>query len=133
MCCLCASPTVPPSAPKAITVSDIGPFLATVSWQPPLEDGGAVGPLMYTVTLTNESVAINFNPTTTLTMNLPNLQHSVSYRVQVVAGNEAGMGPAAAEVMFRTENTGKLVCWSLAVSSIYVVHGSLTVQVCKYM
>ena len=101
--------TVPPGDPEAVTVSDVGPFAATVSWQPPLEDGGAVGPLMYTVTLTNTlsgSEATTFNPTAALTMNLVNLSHSVTYGVQVVAGNEAGMRPAA-EVMFRTNDTGE--------------------------
>ena len=95
-------------------MSDIGPFSATVSWQPPLEDGGAVGPLMYTVTLTNTSYNITFNPTAALTMNLANLRHSVTYQVQVVAGNEAGVGPAA-EVMFRTNDSGKWVPYSMLV------------------
>ena len=79
-----------------------------VSWQPPVEDGGAIGPLMYTVTFMNTSYNITFNPTAALTMNLANLRHSVTYRVQVVAGNEAGVGPAA-EVVFRTDNTSKCV------------------------
>ena len=100
--------TVPPSPPEAVIVNDLGPFSATVSWQPPLEDGGAVGPLMYTVTLTNttDSTTFKFNPTAAITMNLANLRHSVTYRVQVVAGNEAGMGPPA-EMMFRTNDTGE--------------------------
>ena len=104
-CELSPSCTVPPSAPWAFTVSDIAPFSATVSWQPPLEDGGAVGPLMYTVTLTNTSYNITFNATPAVVMELTNLRHSVTYRVQVVTGNEAGAGPAA-EDMFRTNNTG---------------------------
>ena len=107
-CELSPSYTVHPSAPRGITVSNVGPFSATVSWQPPLEDDGAVGPLMYTVTLTNTlngSDTTTFNPTAALTMNLANLRHSVTYQVQVVAGNEAGVGPAA-EVMFRTNDTG---------------------------
>ena len=95
-------------------MSDIGPFSAAVSWQPPLEDGGAVGPLMYTVTLTNTSDTITFNPTAALTMNLANLRHSVTYRVQVVAENEAGVGPAA-EVVFRTSDSGKWVPYSMMV------------------
>ena len=72
-----------------------------------MEDGGAVGPLMYTIALTNtsDSTTFKFNPTAALTMNLANLRHSVTYRVKVVAGNEAGMGPAA-EVMFRTNDSG---------------------------
>jgi len=99
--------TVPPSAPANVFGSDISPFSATVSWQPPLEDGGAVGPLTYTVTLTNtsDSSTLKFNPNIALTMNMTNLRHSVTYRLQVVAGNEAGMGQAAA-VMFRTNDTG---------------------------
>ena len=104
--------TVPPGAPRTITASEIGPFSATVSWQPPLEDGGAVGPLMYTVTLINTlngSDVTTFTATTALTMKLTNLRHSVSYRVQVVAENEAGMGPAG-EVMFRTNDTSKWSC-----------------------
>ena len=76
--------TVPPRAPANVSVSDISPFSATVSWQPPLDDGGAVGPLTYTVT-----------------MNMANLRHSVNCQLQVVAGNEARMGQTAA-VMFRT-------------------------------
>ena len=104
-CELSPSSTVPPSAAQAITVSDVGPFSAAVSWQPPLEDGGAVGPLVYTVTLTNTSYNITFNATPALVMELTNLRHSVTYRVQVVAGNEAGLGPAAEEV-FRTNDTG---------------------------
>ena len=95
-------------------MSDIGPFSATVSWQPPLEDGGAVGSLVYTVTLTNTSDTITFTPTAALTMNLANLRHSVTYRVQVVAGNEAGVGPAA-EDMFRTNDSGKWVPYSMLV------------------
>ena len=90
-------------------MSGVVPFSATVSWQPPLEDGGAVGPLMYTVTLTNTlngSDVTTFSPTPALVMELPDLRHSVPYRVQVVAGNEAGMGPAAEE-MFRTSDTGE--------------------------
>ena len=89
-------------------MSGVGPFSATVSWQPPLEDGGVVGSLMYTVMLTNtsDSTTFKFNPTAALTINLANLRHSVTYRVQVVAGNEAGMGPAAEE-MFRTNDTGE--------------------------
>ena len=89
-------------------MSGVDPFSATVSWQPPLEDGSAVGLLMYTVTLTNtsDSTTFKFNPTAAVTMNLANLRHSVTYRVQVVAGNEAGMGPAE-EIMFRTNDTGK--------------------------
>ena len=95
-------------------MSGVGPFSATVSWQPPLEDGGAVGPLMYTVTLTNTlngSDVTTFSPTPALVMELTDLRHSVPYRVQVVAGNEAGMGPTAEE-MFRTNDTGELG-WSL--------------------
>ncbi len=89
-------------------MSGVGPFSATVSWQPPLEDGGVVGSLMYTVMLTNtsDSTTFKFNPTAALTINLANLRHSVTYRVQVVAGNEAGMGPAA-EVTFKTNDTGE--------------------------
>ena len=101
--------TVPPSAPRAITAREIGPFSATVSWQLPLEDGGAFGPLMYTVTLINTmngSDVTTFTATTAFTMELTNLRHSVSYRVQVVAENEAGMGPAG-EGMFRTNDTSK--------------------------
>ena len=108
MCCPCTSPTVLPSVPTAITLSDKGSFSAIVSWQSPLEDGGAVGPLIYTVTLTNTSDTITFNLIDTLTMNLANLRHSMTYRVQVITGNEAGVGPAA-EVVFRTDDTGKCV------------------------
>ena len=99
--------TVPPGIPQALTVSDVGPFSATVRWQSPLEDSSAVGSLMYTVTLTNtsDSTTFKFSPTAALTMNLVNLRHSVTYRVQVVAGNEAGIG-LAAEVMFKTNDTG---------------------------
>ena len=88
-------------------MSDLGPFSATVSWRTPLEDGSAVGPLMYTVTLTNttDSTTFKFNPTAAITTNLANLRHSVTYRVQVVAGNEAGVGPTA-DLMFRTNDTG---------------------------
>ena len=107
-CCPCTSLTFPPSVPTAITVSDVGPFSAIVSWQSPLEDGGAVGLLMYTVILTNTSDTITFNLIDTLTMNLANLRHSVTYRVQVITGNAAGVGPAA-EVVFRTDDTGKCV------------------------
>ena len=113
MCRSCTPPsyTVPPGAPRNITVSNVGPFSATVSWQPPVEDGGAVDPLVYTVTLMNTSDTITFNPTAALSMNLANLRHSVTYQVQVVTGNEAGvaMGPAT-EVVFRTDDTGKCVC-----------------------
>ena len=103
-----SSYTVSPSPAGAVTVSNLGPFSATVSWQPPLEDGGAVGPIMYTVTLTNtsDSTTFKFNPIAALTMNLAKLSHSVTYQVRVVAGNEAGMGPEA-EVMFTTNDTGK--------------------------
>ena len=66
---------------------------------------GVVGPLMHTVTLMITSTAITFNLIDTLTMNLANLRHSVTYRVQVVAENEAGVAPAA-EVVFRTDDTG---------------------------
>ena len=95
-------------APANVSVSDISPFSATVSWQPPLEDGGAVGPLMYTVTLTNtsDSTTLKFKPNIALTMNMTNLRHSVTYRLQVVAGNEARMGQTEA-VIFRTNDTGK--------------------------
>ena len=45
-------------------------------------------------------------PIFALTMSQANVRHSVTYRVQVAAGNEAGMGPAA-EVMFWKNDMGK--------------------------
>ena len=86
-------------------MSGVAPFSATVSWQPPLEDGGAAGPLMYTVTLTNTlngSDVTTFSPTPALVMELTDLRHSVPYGVQVVAGNEAGMGPTMCTVALYT-------------------------------
>ena len=109
----------PSSVPCDVTVSDVRPFTAPLTWTAPEDDGGVSDPswdpsldsrenrphLNYTVTLTNGSVT-TMATTQTLSLNLTFLQHSTPYSVTVEAENVYGRGPAG-NASFSTSDSGE--------------------------
>ena len=108
----------PPSAPLDVTLSDVRPFTAQLTWTAP-EDGGVSDPswdpsldsrenrsyLTYTVTLTN-GTATTMATTQALSLNLTSLQHSTGYIVTVEAENVYGRGPQGT-ASFNTPDSGE--------------------------
>ena len=86
----------PPSAPHNITIEDISPFSATISWSPPSDNGGTEQPLNYSINITNNTVTLSFTTSEVTTLSLTNLQHSTQYGVEIVAENEYGVSSPAA-------------------------------------
>ena len=96
----------PPSVPRAVTVSDLRPFTAQLTWGASEDDGGISDPswdpsldsrenrpyLTYTVTLTNGTIT-TMATTQALSLNLSFLQHSTRYTVSVEAENVYGTSP----------------------------------------
>ena len=109
----------PPNAPHNVTVSDVRPFTAQLTWTAPEDDGGVSDPswdpsldrrenrpyLTYTVTLTNGTVT-TMATTQTLSLNLTLLQHSTPYAVTVEAENVYGRGPQGT-APFNTPDSGE--------------------------
>ena len=109
----------PPSAPRDVTVSDVRPFTAELTWTAPEDDGGVSDPswdpsldsrenrpyLDYTVTLTNGTIT-TMATTQALSLNLTILQHSTSYSVTVEAENVYGSGPEGT-APFNTPDSGE--------------------------
>ena len=98
----------PPRVPCDVTVSDVRPFTAQLTWTAPEDDGGVSDPswdpsldirenrpyLDYTVTLTNGTITTKAT-TQALSLSLTFLQHSTPYSVTVEAENVYGRGPQA--------------------------------------
>ena len=96
----------PPSVPRDVTVSDVRPFTAQLTWTAPEDDGGVSDPswdpsldsrenrphLTYTVMLTNGTIT-TMATTQALSLNLTFLQHSTPYSVTVKAENVYRRGP----------------------------------------
>ena len=109
----------PPSVPRDVTVSDVCPFTAQLTWTAPEDDGGVSDPswdpsldsrenrlyLSYTVTLTNGTVT-TMATTQALSLNLTFLQHSTPYSVTVEAENVYGRGPQG-NASFNTSDSGE--------------------------
>ena len=109
----------PPSAPRAVGVSGVGPFTAQLTWTAPEDDGGVSDPswdsaldsrenrpyLNYTVTLTNGMVT-TMATTQSLSLPLSFLQHSTVYTVTVEAENVYGRGPQGT-APFNTLDSGE--------------------------
>ena len=106
------------SRPRDVTVSDVRPFTARLTWTAP-DDGGVSNPswnpsldsrenrpyLTYTVTLTNETVT-TMATTQALFLNLTLLQHSTPYSVTVEAENVYGRG-SQGNATFNTPDSGE--------------------------
>ena len=89
-----------------MTVSDVRPFTAQLTWRAPEDDGGVSDPswdssldskenrpyLTYNVTLTNGTIT-TMAMTQAMSLNLTFLQHSTPYSVTVEAENVYGRGP----------------------------------------
>ena len=111
----------PPSAPRAVAASNIGPFTAQLTWTAPEDDGGVSDPswdpavdgrenrpyLTYNVTLTNGTVT-TMATTRNLFLPLSNLQHSTAYTVTVEAENVYGRGPQGTTA-FTTLDSGEYI------------------------
>ena len=109
----------PPSVPRDVTVSDVHPFTAQLTWTAPEDDGGVSDPswdpsldsrentpyLTYTVTLTNGTIT-TMATTQALSLNLTFLQHSTLYSVTVEAENVYGRGPVG-NASFYTPASGE--------------------------
>ena len=109
----------PPSTPRAVAVSEVGPFTALLTWTAPEDDGGVSDPswdpaldsrenrpyLTYTVTLTNGTIT-TMATTQALSLRLSTLQHSTAYTVTVEAGNVYGRGPQGT-TPFTTTDSGE--------------------------
>ena len=109
----------PPSAPRDVTVSDVHPFTAQLTWTAPEDDGGVSDPswdpsldsrenrpyLNYTVTLTNGTIT-TMATTQALSLSLTFLQHSTPYSVTVEAENVYGRGPVGT-ASFNTPDSGE--------------------------
>ena len=109
----------PPSVPPAVTVSDLRPFTAQLTWGASEDDGGVSDPswdpsldsrenrpyLTYTVTLTNGTIT-TMATTQALSLNLSFLQHSTGYTVSVEAENVYGTSPQGT-VPFSTPDSGE--------------------------
>ena len=108
-----------PSAPRAVDVSEVGPFTTQLTWTAPEDDGGISDPswdpaldsrenrpyLNYTVTLTNGTVT-TMATTQSLSLPLSFLQHSTAYTVTVEAENVYGRGPQGT-APFNTLDSGE--------------------------
>ena len=109
----------PPSAPRDVTVSDLHPFTAQLTWTAPEDDGGVSDPswdpsldsrenrpyLAYTVTLTNGTIT-TMAMTQALSLNLTFLQHSTPYSVTVESDHVYGRGPQG-NASFNTPDSGE--------------------------
>ena len=109
----------PPSVPRDVTVSDVRPFTAQLTWTAPEDDGGVSDPfwdpsldsrenrtyLTYSVTLTNGTVT-TMATAQALSLNLTFLQHSTPYSVTVEAENVYGRGPQGT-APFNTPDSGE--------------------------
>ena len=107
--------------PRAVGVSEVGPFTTQLTWTAPEDDGGISDPswdpaldsrenrpyLNYTVTLTNGTVA-TMATTQFLSLPLSFLQHSTAYAVTVEAENVHGRGPQGT-APFNTLDSGECV------------------------
>ena len=116
---LCICTIGPPSAPRAVAASNVGPFTAQLTWTAPEDDGGVSDPswdppvdsredrhyLTYSVKLTNGTVT-TMATTRNLSLPLSNLQHSTAYTVTVEAENVYGRGPQGTTA-FTTRDSGK--------------------------
>ena len=83
----------PPGPPQGVTATPgpEGSDVATVSWSPPADDGGA-GPLTYQVTATPSGATAQTAATSTQVSGIPFAQPQT---FTVVASNEVGGGPGA--------------------------------------
>ena len=102
-----------------MTVSEVRPFTAQLTWTAPEADGGVSDPswdpsldgrenrpyLTYTVTLTNGTIT-TMATTQALSLNLTFLQHSTLYSVTVEAENVYGRGPVG-NASFKTPDSGE--------------------------
>ena len=95
----------PPTTPRQLYSSDVSPFLATISWIPPSDNGGTDQPLKYSINITNNTVTLSFTTSDVTTLSLTNLQHSTQYGVEIVAENEYGVSPPAVST-FTTPDSG---------------------------
>ena len=109
----------PPSAPRAVAVSEIGAFTANLTWTAPEDDGGVSDPswdsaldsrenrpyLTYSVTLANRTIT-TMATTQSLSLPLSTLQHSTAYTATVEAGNVYGRGPQGT-TPFTTTDSGE--------------------------
>ena len=109
----------PPSAPRAVAVSEVGPFTALLTWTAPEDDGGVSDPswdpaldsrenrpyLTYSVTLANGTIT-TMATTQSLSLPLSTLQHSTAYTATVEAGNVYGRGEGA-NATFTTTDSGE--------------------------
>ena len=109
----------PPSVAHDVSVPDVRPFTAQLTWTAPEDDGGVSNPswdpsldsrenttyLTYTVTLTNGTVT-TMATTQALFLSLTFLQHSTPYSVTVEAENVYGRGPQGT-ASFNTPDSGE--------------------------
>ena len=83
-------PIAPPGKPENLAFPSIGPYSVTVTWDPPLDDGGTPDPLNYMVALTTTSIgqSVSANQATQTQFTFAALSHSENYTVSVRCGRQ---------------------------------------------
>ena len=99
-------PIAPPGKPENLAFPSIGPYSVTVTWDPPLDDGGTPDPLNYMVALTTTSIgqSVSANQATQTQFTFTALSHSENYMVSAVAVNSLGQQGPSAVGTFRTRD-----------------------------
>ena len=100
---------VPSEAPSFLTVKNIGPFSAEISFTPPLQN--TVNGILkgYEVLISDGHSSSNTSHINGTTHLLRNLKAFTIYRVQVAVVNNVGVGPKTPLAIFKTIESGKWI------------------------